>query len=1098
MRNKLKILVPCLLFVGLLSFLSTVNAAPGDWDATFSQDGKLYGSFVFVGNDSIYGTAIQTDGKIVAVGQAAFGGVSSCGISRYTTDGTLDPTFDGDGRAIIPTGRTFICRAVAIQANGKIVAAGTKNNGTNDDFAVVRYNTDGSLDTSFDSDGIVITPRGSSNDRAFAVAIQTDGKIVVAGSSSGLGLVRYNTDGSLDTSFDSDGMVFTPVGLDSSFDVAYAVVIQTDGKIAAAGRTSSPGSNFDFALVRYNTNGSLDTSFDSDGKVTTDVGSSTADIAYAVAIQSDGKIIAAGQSIISSGGSPFPTFQSEFSLVRYNTDGSLDTSFDSDGKVITSVLSTSEQANAIAIQTDGGIVIAGNQSTDGSFYNYALARYNTNGSLDTSFDSDGMVFTPVGLGNDAANGMATQTDGKIVAAGYTNNNFAVVRYNTNGSLDTSFSSDGITSNDVGFLQSSARATAIQANGKFAVAGYTQNLQSTDFAVIRYNADGSPDTSFDSDGKVVTPVVSDNDEARAVAVQADGKVVAAGVYYNGTSPHFAVVRYNNDGSLDTSFDSDGMVFTPLGLGDHAYAVAIQADGKIVVAGASDGGSNFDFALVRYNTDGSLDSTFDADGKVITPVMDFDQAYAIAFQPDGKIVAAGRTYNGSNVDFAVVRYNVDGSLDTSFDSDGKATTPVLSADEMATAVAVQPDGKIVAAGFSHNGTNNDFALVRYNANGSLDTSFDSDGKLTTPVLSGVDQANAVAIQANGKIVAAGYTNNGNQNNDFALVRYNPDGSLDATYNADGKATFDFWGLGNDILYGMALDSSGRAVVVGEASGNFAVARILGDFKSPFDYDGDGKTDLSVFRTSNATWYLLNSSNGSLSATTFGLASDKIAPADYDGDGRADIAVFRDGNWYLLQSTASFSGISFGSPGDKPQPADYDGDGKADVAVFRPSNGTWYLLRSRDGFTAVNFGISSDRPVAADYDGDGRADIAVYRDGNWYLLRSRDGFVSINFGVAEDKPVVGDYDGDGKSDIAIWRPSNGYWYYLRSDGNGVNASPFGSAGDIPAPGDYDGDGKFDLAVFRPSQGNWYILNSSNNSVRGQNWGVNQDLPTPAAFIP
>jgi cytochrome c peroxidase len=271
-----------------------------------------------------------------------------------------------------------------------------------------------------------------------------------------------------------------------------------------------------------------------------------------------------------------------------------------------------------------------------------------------------------------------------------------------------------------------------------------------------------------------------------------------------------------------------------------------------------------------------------------------------------------------------------------------------------------------------------------------------------------------------------------------------------------------------------------------------------KTHADFDGDGKTDVSVFRPANGDWYTLNSSNGSFSGLAFGLGTDLLTPADYDGDGRTDVAVFREGVWYLQQSTVGFASVPFGTAGDKPQPADYDGDGKADVAVFRPSDGTWYLLRSRDGFAAIPFGIAADRPVAADYDGDGKADPAVYRDGNWYLLRSRDAFIGVTFGLTTDKPVIGDYDNDGKSDIAVWRPSNGTWYYLRSSDSSFNGVPFGSANDIPAPGDYDGDGISDLAVFRPLQGVWYILNSTNGSVRSQTWGANQDLPVPSAIVP
>lgn len=265
---------------------------------------------------------------------------------------------------------------------------------------------------------------------------------------------------------------------------------------------------------------------------------------------------------------------------------------------------------------------------------------------------------------------------------------------------------------------------------------------------------------------------------------------------------------------------------------------------------------------------------------------------------------------------------------------------------------------------------------------------------------------------------------------------------------------------------------------------------------DFDGDGKTDVSVFRPADGTWYISNSSNNSVGVSNFGISTDIPTPADFDGDNKTDVAVFRSGNWYILGSTAGFSSIAFGSAGDIPQAGDFDGDGKADAAVFRPSNGVWYILRSRDGFTAVSFGQNGDVPVSSDYDGDGKIDVAVYRGGNWFIFGSTSGFRSIGFGIASDKPVIGDYDGDGKADAAVYRPSAGSWYYLRSSDNSFAGVSFGISTDKPAPGDYDGDGKADLAVFR--SGNWYILQSSNGAFRAQSWGISTDIPAPSVVVP
>lgn len=272
--------------------------------------------------------------------------------------------------------------------------------------------------------------------------------------------------------------------------------------------------------------------------------------------------------------------------------------------------------------------------------------------------------------------------------------------------------------------------------------------------------------------------------------------------------------------------------------------------------------------------------------------------------------------------------------------------------------------------------------------------------------------------------------------------------------------------------------------------------------FDFDGDAKADLSIFRPAPGEWWLQKSSDGSNYVAQFGSSTDKVTPGDFTGDGKTDLALWRPstGFWYVLRSEdSSFYAFPFGASGDIPDPADFDGDTKTDAAVFRASSNTWFVLRSADGGTTISqFGGSGDVPVAADYDGDGRSDIAIFRPGlsQWWINRSMAGLMAVQFGSAGDKAVAGDYTGDGKADVAIWRPSTGEWSILRSEDSSFYSFPFGASGDIPAPADYDGDGKVDATVFRSASSTWF----SNRTTAGvviQQFGSSGDRPLANAFV-
>ncbi len=424
-------------------------------------------------------------------------------------------------------------------------------------------------------DGKLTTWITNWGDKGYSVALQADGKILVAGTVGinnwpSMALVRYNRDGSLDTSFGNAGVKMENIGT-RDWDFGRSVAVQADGKILVAGSadTGVIGSDRDFALVRYNSDGSLDTTFSDDGKQTTNIGgsSSSNDVGHSVTAQSDGKILVAGLTGASN----------EIAVVRYQADGSLDTTFSNDGVQTTGITAggvskIGAETCSVIIQSDGKILVAGTQRNYGTgFNNFALARLNTDGSLDATFNEDGKLTTAIGSSSDSyAQSIVLQPDGKILIAGfmvtgsYSYSDFVLARYNTDGSLDTTFNrygyaNTGIAPYDLGY------SVTLQKDGKILLAGASRINSFNDFSLVRYNQDGSLDTSFSSDGFLTTAIGSSDDFAYDVVVQSDGKILVSGSSKN-YSDVFALARYNEDGSLDKSFDT---IKTTTHVGSQSY-------------------------------------------------------------------------------------------------------------------------------------------------------------------------------------------------------------------------------------------------------------------------------------------------------------------------------------------------------------------------------------------------------------------------------------------------------------------------------------------------------------------------------------------------
>ena len=694
-------------------------------------------------------------------------------VALYAKPGDIDLSFGINGISKITLKKDIKSdiQGVALQSDGKIVTAGASFDGMGK-FFVARFNSDGTLDSTFGDEGMVSTPIGSQESEVYDIAVQNDGKIVVVGYSktevdgefiSVFTLVRYNSDGSLDDSFGQNGIVTTSIGIRNA--EGKGIALQNDGKIVVAGYSEKELNNeivSVFTLARYNSDGSLDSTFGTNGIVTTKIGDKDAK-AYDIALQGNGKIVMVGDSEwedeFNDNG-----YDSAITVARYNSDGTLDTTFGSNGVVTANPTTYNAWARTVTLY-DNKIIVAGGSEDDPQISDatyYTLIRYNDDGSVDDSFGQNGDVQTE-NISDAGTNSITIQqvdSEIKIVGVGsvYENNKaiFSVIRFNWNGSIDDSFGNNGIVSTDDSTYNSIAFAVTVQDDGKIVAIGDWDYDRKSHIAIVRYDTSGNGDTLFATDGIVNTFAKGhDTATATAAAVQDDGKIVTVG--FANICCNLVMARFENNGTLDRSFGSNGTVTLQLNTINEAKganSLAIQDDGKIVVAAWNDDY----FTTMRFDKNGSLDSTFGENGIVVNEIGDrSSEAKDLALQNDGKIVAAGFSENGYTKIFTAVRYDTNGSLDDTFGEGGIAKTPIGSDSSLAQSLAIQNDGKIVLAGYTYEGESgtSDIVMVRYDTNGSLDTTFGTDGIVTTALGDDESVANSIALDKNGKIVVAGTT-------------------------------------------------------------------------------------------------------------------------------------------------------------------------------------------------------------------------------------------------------------------------------------------------------------------------------------------------------
>ncbi|WDQ17494.1 ELWxxDGT repeat protein [Rhodopirellula sp. P2] len=736
--------------------------ADGNVDTAFGDQGRV--SVPINAGNQVTAVAQQGDGKFVVVGNLYQpGGDSDFAIFRFHSDGSPDATFGSGGLVTTDFGspNDFAQDIVIDPASGDLIVLGSTIPGGYDynlrDLAVARYAAlDGSLVTSFGTSGKTVIDIRGTRDTAGELAMTPASDLIISAlsvsptsSSDEAILLKLDSNGVLDTNFGTLGLAYAPAAVSYHDDPRFVHVPSTGDTYLAY--TSSGNA----VVTKFDSSGGIDSSFDIDGSIEHNLNMGSYPSLVGIDLDTNGRLVLAGSGYDSAASN------NEFYALRLLQDGTLDVVFNGTGQLVFgTTIGRNDYAHGAKV-VNGSLLVVGSVSNADTFDDMVIARVTDSGIVDMAFGNAGVTVTnwPLDSIDDQAKDMVVLPDGKILVVGDsisspdTNaiKNVVVARYHPDGNLDTSFGTGGIVIADLGTSRDRANAIAVRPDGRFVIAGTMEASSNANFALAQFLADGTLDTAFGVSGIATLDLgQTSTEEAFDLVIDAGGNLVVVG----GSAGDVGVARFLANGTPDTTFNTTGFVRLDLGRpSDTAKSVAIDSSGKIIVGGTrggfAGGVSDYDFALFRLDTDGTLDPTFGSGGIAFADFGFFSSIESIKIQNDGRILAAG-----SNA-FAVARFLTDGTLDNTFSNDGKASG---FASGIARDIALTPSGEIFLVGSAYGGTatRNDLTLVKLLSNGTLDTSFHSGSAVVHDLGSNDDdEPRAISIDAEGNLLIAGYS-------------------------------------------------------------------------------------------------------------------------------------------------------------------------------------------------------------------------------------------------------------------------------------------------------------------------------------------------------